>query len=113
MDPDLFKAFYEEFYREINRLRTAEYGSAEAKRSELDRVERRIRRIIELITEDDAPVRALKQELVTLEARQLNIAAGACRNRGAGAADPSQSRRSLSPAGRAAARRLERSGDAR
>jgi site-specific DNA recombinase len=73
MDPDLFKAFYEEFYREINRLRTAEYGSAEAKRSELDRVERRIRRIIELITEDDAPVRALKQELVTLEARQLTL----------------------------------------
>jgi DNA invertase Pin-like site-specific DNA recombinase len=41
---DLFKAFCEEFHREINRLRMAENGAAEVKRTELDRIERRIRR---------------------------------------------------------------------
>ena len=80
MQPDLFKAFCEQFHREVNRLRTAENGAAQSKRAELDRIERRIRRIVELITEDDAPLRALKQELVKLEARQLmlqhEIAAG-------------------------------------
>jgi site-specific DNA recombinase len=73
MQPDLFKEFCKEFHREINRQRMAENDAAEAKRAELDRVERRIGRIVELITEDDAPVRALKQELVTLEARQLTL----------------------------------------
>jgi site-specific DNA recombinase len=73
MRPDLFKAFCEEFHREVNRLRTEQNGAAEAKRAELDRIQRRIRRIVELITEDDAPLRALKQELVTLEARQLTL----------------------------------------
>jgi hypothetical protein len=56
--------------RFCNRLRAD--GNA-AKRTDLDRIERRIRRIVELITDDDAPVRALKQELVTLEARQLTL----------------------------------------
>jgi site-specific DNA recombinase len=36
-------------------------------------VERRIRRIVEVITDDDAPIRALKQELVTLEKRQRQL----------------------------------------
>jgi DNA invertase Pin-like site-specific DNA recombinase len=70
MAPELFKAFCEEFHREVNRQRADKNAAAETKRSELDKVERRIRRIVELITDDDAPVRALKQELVTLEARQ-------------------------------------------
>jgi plasmid stabilization system protein ParE len=46
-------------------------AAAEARQNEIERVERRIRRIVALITEDDAPIRALKQELVALEARQL------------------------------------------
>ncbi len=41
--------------------------------ADLDRIERRIARIVALITDDDAPVRALKQELVSLEARQANL----------------------------------------
>jgi site-specific DNA recombinase len=73
MTPDLFKAFCEEFHREVNRLRTDGNVAVEAKRIELDHTERRIRRIVEMITDDDAPVRALKQELVTLEARQLTL----------------------------------------
>jgi DNA invertase Pin-like site-specific DNA recombinase len=71
MEPDLFKVFCEEFHRELNRQRHDEQAAVAAKRKELDQVERRIRRIVELITDDDAPLRALKQELVTLEARQL------------------------------------------
>jgi site-specific DNA recombinase len=67
---DLFKTFCEEFHREVNRLRADGNAAAAAKRDELDRVERRIRRIVELITDDDAPGRALKQELIALEARQ-------------------------------------------
>jgi site-specific DNA recombinase len=73
MAPDLFKTFCEEFHREVNRLRADGNAAAEAKRIELDRIERRIRRIVELITDDDAPIRALKHELVTLEARQLTL----------------------------------------
>jgi site-specific DNA recombinase len=56
--------------RELNRQRADGNAAAEAKRHELAQTERRIRRIVELITEDDAPARALKQELTALEARQ-------------------------------------------
>jgi site-specific DNA recombinase len=73
MGPELFKVFCEEFHREVNRLRREKNADAEATRHELDRVERRICRLVELITEDDAPVRALKQELVALEARQIAL----------------------------------------
>jgi hypothetical protein len=80
MQPDLFRAFCKEFHSEFNRLRIEANGEAGSKRAELDHIERRIHRIVELITEDDAPLRALKQELVNLEARQLilqhEIAAG-------------------------------------
>jgi site-specific DNA recombinase len=72
IQPALFKVFCEEFHRELNRLRNQERAEAAAKRAELDQLERRIRRIVELITGDDAPpLRALKQELTALEARQL------------------------------------------
>ena len=71
MEPELFKVFCEEFHREVNRLRIDENAAAAMQRAELDHLERRIRRIVELITDEDAPVRALKNELVALEARQL------------------------------------------
>jgi hypothetical protein len=73
MASDLFKTFCEQFHREVNRLRTDENAASETKRNELGRVERRIRRIVEVITDDDAPIRALKQELVTLEERQRQL----------------------------------------
>jgi DNA invertase Pin-like site-specific DNA recombinase len=73
MEPELFKVFCDEFHREVNRLRSDENGASATKRAELDHVDRRIRRIVELITDDEAPVRALKQELITLEARQLAV----------------------------------------
>lgn len=70
MDPDLFKIVAEEFQREVNRLRAEESGKERQTKAELERIERRIAKLVSLITEDDAPVRALKQELVQLEARQ-------------------------------------------
>jgi hypothetical protein len=73
MEPELFNVFCDEFHREVNRLRNDENAASATKRAELDHVDRRIRRIVELITDDEAPVRALKQELITIEARQLAL----------------------------------------
>jgi chromosome segregation ATPase len=71
--PDLFKEFCQEFHREINRLRNSEGHAIETQRAELAQVERRIRKLVELITEDDAPVKALKNELKALESRQAEL----------------------------------------
>src|SRR5206468_2705323 len=70
MAPDLFKEFCQEFHREVNRLRNTECAVAESQKAELAQVERRIRKLVELITDDDAPVQALKSELKSLERRQ-------------------------------------------
>jgi len=43
---------------------------AESQKAELAQVERRIRKLVELITDDDAPVQGLKSELKALERRQ-------------------------------------------
>src|SRR5262245_8112661 len=69
MDPQLFKEFAEEFYREINRLRMAESAKLDTARVELERVGRWLRKIVDAIA-DGAAVRTLKDELLTLEARQ-------------------------------------------
>ena len=87
MAPELFKTFCEEFHRELNRLRIEGNAEIDFKRQDLERTERRIRRIIELITEDDVPVRALK------EAAQ--IARGVGGERDAGTAPAPEPRRSL------------------
>ena len=76
MAPDLFKAFCEEFHREVNRLRMDEAATIEARRTELARIERRVARLVELIMDDDAPVRALKDELRALERRQSELSEG-------------------------------------
>jgi len=73
MAPDLFKEFCQEFHREINRLRSTECAVAESRKAELAQVERRVRKLVELITDDDAPVRALKNELNALECRQVEL----------------------------------------
>ena len=52
-------------------------GNAEglAQKSELEKVGRRIRKIVEVITDDDAPIKALKDELRALEIRQAQLEA--------------------------------------
>jgi hypothetical protein len=73
MAPGLFKEFCQAFHAEVNRLRHEENATAEAEKMELGRVDRRIRKLVELITDDDAPVKALKDELKLLEARQTEL----------------------------------------
>src|SRR5215472_14042210 len=73
MAPELFKELCEEYYREVNRLRGEENATLETQRAELARIQRRTRKLVELITEDDAPVKVLKQELKDLEARQAEL----------------------------------------
>ena len=73
MAPELFKELCEEYYREVNRLRGEENATLETQKAELARIQRRTRKLVELITEDDAPVKVLKQELKDLEARQAEL----------------------------------------
>src|SRR5215471_5113330 len=73
MDADLFKEFCQEFHREVNRLRSEENATLDGQKVELARIERRTRKLVELITEDDAPVKVLKAELKLLEARQAEL----------------------------------------
>ena len=75
MDPDLFKVFCEEFHREVNRLRMDDNAELIAQKADLEKVERRIHKIVEMITDDDAPIRALKDELRALEARRTQLEA--------------------------------------
>ena len=74
MDPELFRAFVQEFAREFNRLRAAEGNAVERSKSELAAIERRLRKIVDAIA-DGAPARTLKDELFTLEARQDELRA--------------------------------------
>jgi site-specific DNA recombinase len=74
MDPELFRAFVEEFAREFNRLRAAEGNEVERSKSELAAIERRLRKIVDAIA-DGVPARTLKDELFTLEARQDELRA--------------------------------------
>jgi len=60
MAPDLFKKFCQEWRRDLSRLRSTERAVAESQKAELAQVKRRIHKLVELITEDDAPVKALK-----------------------------------------------------
>jgi hypothetical protein len=73
MAADLFKAFCDEFVREVNRVRAGGNAAVTAMHAELERTQRRIRRIVTLITDDDAPLRALKEELVALETREAAL----------------------------------------
>jgi site-specific DNA recombinase len=67
MAPELFKEFCTEFHQELNRLRRDEMQSVERVRAELVTVERRIAKLVAALA-DGMPVRAVKDELVRLEA---------------------------------------------
>jgi hypothetical protein len=72
MDPELFKAFADEFVAEVNRLRGTESARAEQLKRELEATQKRIRRIVEAIAEG-VPARSLKEELLALEQRQEQL----------------------------------------
>jgi len=73
LEPTLFKVFCEEFYRELNKARMEGGAALQAQARELEKIGRRIRKIVEIITDDDAPVKSLKEELRELEVRQEQI----------------------------------------
>jgi hypothetical protein len=73
MAPTLFREFCGEFQRELNRLRGRENADLEMRRAQLARIGQRVRKLVALITEDDAPVKALKAELRTLETQQADL----------------------------------------
>ena len=75
MDPELFKAFAEEFYAELNRSRIDRRAARASVEQELSRTDKRIRRILDLLTgSDDAP-RSLMGDLKALEARKEQLQA--------------------------------------
>jgi len=72
MDPSLFKEFCDEFTREVNRLRMEAGASLNAARSELPKIERQIRGIIEAI-KDGLYQPSMKVEMERLEAKKSKI----------------------------------------
>jgi site-specific DNA recombinase len=70
MDPDLFKAFTEAFHAEFNRNRIEQRSSRAAGEQELQRTDKRIRRILDLLLGSDDPPRSLMDDLRALEARK-------------------------------------------
>ena len=72
MSPALFKEFCEEYTREINRLRIEASSGLAAKRAELERAERGIRKIIDAIKEGYRTP-GMKEELFELEDRKERL----------------------------------------
>ena len=72
MEPDLFRAFCEEFTREVNRLRIERGVDLEAKRRELERTERDLDKAIDAILAGIPPLQ-LKAKIVALEDRKAEL----------------------------------------
>lgn len=72
MDPDLFKVFADEFYRELNRLRREAYASLDAGRDEIRQIQRKTAKIVEAISEG-VSAKPLAAELDRLEARREEL----------------------------------------
>ena len=73
MDPGLFKAFTEAFVLECKRLQSEASAGRNAKRQELEKVERRIAKLIDARA-DGAPVAGIKGRLAWLETRKAVLA---------------------------------------
>ena len=72
MRRDLFEDFCREYVRELNRLRMEHRASLSYGRQELAAVEREIRKFIQAI-EDGVSALSIKDELLLLEARKLEL----------------------------------------
>jgi site-specific DNA recombinase len=69
MAPELFKEFCDAFIAEVNRGRMNATADRAAVESELAKIKRRLRQIVDAIAEG-VPARSLKDELLALEARE-------------------------------------------
>jgi len=72
MDPTLFAAFCQEFTHEVNRARIEARASLEAARQEIERIDRRLKKLVEAIV-DGVPALTLKDELLGGEARKADL----------------------------------------
>ena len=72
MEPELFKAFCDEFTREVNRLRMARDADIINRRKELDRIERDLDKAIQAIL-DGVPGAKLREKIGALEARKTEL----------------------------------------
>ena len=72
MEPALFKAFCDEFTREVNRLRIERDAAVINRRKELDRIERELDKAIQAIL-DGVPGAKLKDKIGGLEARKSEL----------------------------------------
>jgi DNA invertase Pin-like site-specific DNA recombinase len=72
MQPELVKEFIAEYHRELNRLNANREGDHAQQKSELARVDRQIRAIIEAI-KDGMRTSGMKDELLALEARKAQL----------------------------------------
>ena len=73
MDPALFKEFVTEFHREINRLRAEESVQRTSTRDEVARIDRRLKRLVDVVLETDGPPAAMLDEMRVLEARKTEL----------------------------------------
>jgi len=62
MEPDLFEEFAREFVAEVNRQRAHTAGNAELLRKKIDRLDRQISRLVDVIV-DGGDARALNSKL--------------------------------------------------
>jgi hypothetical protein len=72
MDPTLFRAFCDEFTREMNRLRMEGRASLEAAWSEVERIDRKLGTLLDLILKGGAADR-INARMVQLEARKKKL----------------------------------------
>ena len=72
MDPALFKEFRDEFTREMNRLRMEGRASIDSARSELGRIEKRIKATVDAIA-DGMYHPSMKEKMDGLEARKKEL----------------------------------------
>lgn len=69
MDPALFKEFYEEFTREMNRLRMEGRTSIDAAQAEAKRIERELEKIMDIYLKDAMPIDMVKGRSRSSEGR--------------------------------------------
>ncbi len=72
MRRDLFEDFCREYVRELNRLRIDHRARLSSARTELARVEREIRKLVQAI-KDGVSALSIKDELLSLEARKTEL----------------------------------------
>ena len=72
MDPNLFTEFADEFIAEANRIRMEETADIDAARTELERIERQIDKLVMAIA-DGADALPINTKIKELGARQLNV----------------------------------------